>query len=143
MKALVIFIGLLYTISCVDTQNVTEEAVATSEKMQRDEAEAVAKETKITWINSTHLIELVSYLVDQKRTNKDDVIVIDTRNSDQYNGWHEFGKDLAKNVSKEINLKSLIEAKNGHISFAHNLDSDWLDLFNQSSLNDFIEYRYG
>lgn len=143
MKALVILlIGLIYTIGYVDMQNVTEDVTATSEAQQQDEASSV--DTKITWINSTHLIELVTYLVDQKRTSKEDVVVIDTRNSDHYNGWHAIDKDAYKDGAHRNNgIKSLIATKNGHISFAHNLDSDWLDLFNQSALNDFIEYRYG
>lgn len=99
--------------------------------------------TKITWINSTHLIKLVSFLVDQNRTTQSDVIVVDTRCSNEYNGWSPFGDEFEK-ISKLNKDESLLySSKNGHISFAHNLDSDWLDLFNDSALTDFIEYRYG
>ena len=100
-----------------------------------------SSETKITWINSTHLLELITYLVEQRRTGENDVIVIDTRSSDEYNGWN-FNTPNNNDLTEKT-LNSLYENTNGHISFAHNLNSEWLELFNNTMLNDFIIHRYG
>lgn len=127
-------------------QQTTEMEVIVEHEFTKINDQSDTAETRITWINATHLIELVSYLIDQKRTSQSDVVVIDTRSSDEYNGWQSIDNnfEVTKNtVAKMTTMKSLLKNKNGHIGFAHNLDSDWLDLFNESALNDFIEYRYG
>ncbi len=144
--ALDLCIFLAFFMTFVNAQEEMTNAPVIDQKRFRIADEQANEETIVTWINSTHLIELVSYLIEQKRTSQGDVVVIDTRKSDEYNGWQSIDNNfdvLKTSETKKQSFQTLLENKNGHISFAHNLDSDWIDLFNSSSLNDFIEFRYG
>jgi hypothetical protein len=146
MKHIALFICITIAIWRSAPVVAQEDSTVIDQQKFKISDEHASEDTTITWINATHLIELVSYLIDQKRTSQSDVIVIDTRKSDEYNGWQSMDNnfDVLKTAeTKKQSFQTLLENKNGHIAFAHNLDSDWLDLFNSSSLTDFIEYRYG
>jgi molybdopterin synthase sulfurtransferase len=110
----------------------------------------------IKLINLVQLIEMV--------TKNPTLVVIDTRNSNEYNGWKPFqitksfhenntaifnnnnNNNIKNNKNKNLQNKgvfSLYDIKNAHVADAHNLDADWLDIFDESVLNTLIEDRIG
>ena len=119
---------------------------------------------EIKWITSNDLIELISYLSEQQKllAPRKSYIIIDTRNSNEYNGWKAFAKMSLRTGGGGNNpddksappppppparindgLISLYDTKNGHITDSHNFDADWLSFFEPKSLNSLVESRVG
>ena len=106
-----------------------------NETNKTDNLNELHKEPKLRWLETKNLIELTTYLMHQEKTNKSDLILIDTRDSNEYNGWKSI-------QSNQTNLLSFYDMKNGHISFAHNFDSDWIDTIEPDFLHDFLVKRF-
>jgi 3-mercaptopyruvate sulfurtransferase SseA len=96
------------------------------------------KEPDLKWLETKDLIELVSYLMHQEKSNTttQSNILIDSRDSNEYNGWKSF-------QNNQSDLLSFYDEKNGHVSFAHNFDADWIDTVDQNQLDSFLVERFG
>ena len=81
----------------------------------------------------------------------DEIIIVDTRNSNEYNGWKSFSSKSKRNSNSKNNLltfeqnglSQLYDTKNGHITRAHNFDADWLHLFDAEKINELLRKRLG
>lgn len=125
----IIFVCLM-VINRLESKSLVENDKQLQQPNQTDQSEP-----KLKWLEASNLIELVQYLVRQDKTNRSDVILIDTRNSNEYNGW----KSLQTN---QTDLLSFYDEKNGHISFAHNLDASWIDTIEPNELTNFLVQRF-
>jgi hypothetical protein len=81
-------------------------------------------EPMVQWVNSNDFMELISYLAEQtKYMPKKNYVIMDTRNSNEYNGWKSFSKASAKTSDQSSSVNSgligLYDQKNGHITHAH------------------------
>ena len=56
-------------------------------EVEREPEANVVKIPQLKWINKDDLIELIAYLSQEARSSEKSAIVIDTRNSNEYNGW--------------------------------------------------------
>lgn len=110
--------------------------------------ESSSTQPHVKWINSDELVELLSFLSLQSKSSNNLIseinsIVIDTRSSNEYNGWKSF-KDIYVSVSSnQTGLLQLYDKKNGHINDAHNFDADWIHLFDSEYLKNLIADRIG
>jgi 3-mercaptopyruvate sulfurtransferase SseA len=107
---------------------------------------SIPNEPKIQWVKSNDFMELISYLAEQSKfTPKKNYIIIDTRNSNEYNGWKSFTKMSTRNNNDQMNpgLIALYDQKNGHIAQSHNFDADWLSFFDPKALNSLVASRVG
>lgn len=84
-------------------------------------------ETNVKWLDDLNVLEML-------RLNSSDMIIIDTRNSNEYNGWKSFEK---------IDHSSDLNVFNGHFKNAYNFEIEWLFNFNEISLNDVFLNRIG
>lgn len=117
-----------------------------AERRQDVEEESVVKVPQLKWINKDDLIELIAYLSQEARSSEKSAIVIDTRNSNEYNGWKSFQVRSGPKKAPTTNnsgLLSLYDMKNGHVVDAHNFDADWIHLFDSQSLNSLVSDRIG
>ena len=117
-----------------DQVEILNQTLSTSQVNKTESIEY--QETKLRWLETKNLIELLSYLMVQGKTNRSNVVLIDTRNSNEYNGW----KSLQSN---QTDLLSFYDEKNGHIAFAHNFDADWIDSIEPTQLQDFLTDMFG
>ncbi len=106
-----------------------------SDVNKTDSLNDLHKEPKLKWLETKNLVELTTYLMHQEKTNTSNLILIDTRDSNEYNGW----KSIQNN---QTDLLSFYDMKNGHISFAHNFCSDWIDTVDPESLHEFLMQRF-
>ncbi|CAF0732362.1 unnamed protein product [Brachionus calyciflorus] len=99
------------------------------------------KNDNVKWINSNEFLQLISQF---KNSNSKNYIVIDTRSSNEYNGWKSFDKMFQTEFDfNQTGLSNLYDFKSGHVTNSFNLDSDWLHLFDSTQLNTLIENRIG
>lgn len=98
----------------------------------------------IKWITPSDFLELIRYLFDQaKNIPYTNFLIIDTRNSNEYNGWKSFDAIYAALDFNRTGLQPLYDMKNGHVVDAHNFDADWLHLFDPDALKTVITERIG
>ena len=98
-------------------------------------------EPLVKWINSNDLLELLMYVNQQAQSKSANVILIDTRNSNEYNGWKSFSE--SNTFNNQSGLSQLYDTKNGHVNDAHNFDSDWIHFFDPDLLNNLVSERLG
>jgi 3-mercaptopyruvate sulfurtransferase SseA len=101
-----------------------------------------------------HKMKLNSENEDMNGNEDDEIIIVDTRNSNEYNGWKSFSSKSKRNTNSKNNLlitfdqatnglSQLYDTKNGHITRAHNFDVDWLHLFDAEKINELLRKRLG
>jgi 3-mercaptopyruvate sulfurtransferase SseA len=108
-------------------------------------------QTQVNWIKSKDLLDMVLFLYKESKVSSfPSAIIIDTRNSNEYNGWKELNAIMASSTTNNNSqqqqmgsLSNFFDAKNGHVSDSHNLDADWLSLFDPALLNVLIGERMG
>lgn len=98
-------------------------------------------EPLVKWINSNDLLELLIYVNQQAQSKSANVIIIDTRNSNEFNGWKSFSE--SRTFKNQSGLSQLYDSKNGHVNDAHNFDSDWIHFFDPDVLNNLVSERLG
>lgn len=109
---------------------------------QAFESSSTAPDVK--WISSGDFLELVKYLFEQAKTiSYTNFVIIDTRNSNEYNGWKSFDSIYASLDFNKTGLLPLYDMKNGHVQDARNFDADWLHLFDPDSLKQLVTQRIG
>ncbi|RNA10391.1 thiosulfate sulfurtransferase [Brachionus plicatilis] len=90
------------------------------------------------WITSNEFYQLVA----QFKSSSSHVI-IDTRSSNEYNGWKSFDALFSTGFDfNQTGLATLYDLKSGHVTNSLNLDADWIHLF-ESELKHTIETRLG
>lgn len=90
------------------------------------------------WITSNEFYQLIAQF---KSSNSH--VIIDTRTSNEYNGWKSFDKLFSTGFDfNQTGLVTLYDLKSGHVTNSVNLDADWIHLF-ESDLKSLIEKRLG
>jgi hypothetical protein len=88
-----------------------------------------SSDVNIKWIDDKFALELL------KQNNSILLTIIDTRSSNEYNGWKSFEK-------YDYNTDS-VNVFSGHFKGAINFEVEWLFNFNETQLNDLFTTRVG
>jgi 3-mercaptopyruvate sulfurtransferase SseA len=126
-----------------DTPEYVEESedsssIEASPKLKALNENVEVKQPQIKWLTSSELIEFIAYL--NKQIGKVNFRIIDTRNSNEYNGWKSI-HEPSKTNTNHSGLFTLYDTKNGRIQNAHNFDADWLHLFEPNLLDNLVVER--
>ena len=90
------------------------------------------------WITSNEFYQLVA----QFKSSTSHVI-IDTRSSNEFNGWKSFDTLFKKEFDfNQTGLATLYDIKSGHVINSLNLDADWIHIF-ENELREIVQTRMG
>ena len=91
----------------------------------------LSSDVNIKWVDDKFVLELLK----QPSRNNSTLVIIDTRSSNEYNGWKSFEK-------YDYNT-DLLNVFYGHFKGAVNFEVEWLFNYNETQLNDLFTNRVG